>query len=82
MYKRQEYRGKGNYISCKYFWLCPVDHENIKVYHQRATVSYADYKVGKYYVSPNDLSWESEELYAESGDAPGKARPGTYRRSK
>lgn len=35
-----------------YWWLYPKDHPEVKVYLQRKTVKYADYKVGKLYVSP------------------------------
>jgi protein gp37 len=33
----------------------PIEEENVKVYLQRRTIGYADYKVGLYYVSPADL---------------------------
>lgn len=36
-----------------YWWLYPKNHPEIKVYLQRKTVKYADYIIGKYYVSPN-----------------------------
>lgn len=74
--KGQEYRGTRGYSFCKYFWLRP-EKEDIKVYHQRGTVTYADYKVGYYYVSPDDLNWDGE-LYAEKGNQPGEAIPTTY----
>lgn len=35
-----------------YIWKRPICSLNTKVYYQLKTVSYADYKVGKYYVSP------------------------------
>lgn len=35
-----------------YWWLTPVTDKNTKVYLQKKTVKYADYKIGKYYVSP------------------------------
>ena len=35
-----------------YWWLHPETDENTKVYLQKKTVKYADYKIGKYYVSP------------------------------
>ena len=35
-----------------YWWLIPEGHPDTKVYLQRKTVKYADYKIGKYYVSP------------------------------
>lgn len=35
-----------------YWWLFPKGHPEVKVYLQKKTVKYADYKVGKLYVSP------------------------------
>lgn len=35
-----------------YWWLTPVTDPDTKVYFQKKTVKYADYKIGKYYVSP------------------------------
>ena len=35
-----------------YWWLYPKSDPNTKVYLQKRTVKYADYKIGKYYVSP------------------------------
>jgi hypothetical protein len=32
------------------------DLANVMVYHQRRTVKYADYRVGMFYVAPNDLA--------------------------
>lgn len=34
-----------------YWWLYPKGSPEVKVYLQRKTVKYADYKIGKYYVS-------------------------------
>ena len=31
------------------------DISNIKIYHQMRTVDYADYKIGYFYVSPEDV---------------------------
>lgn len=76
----QEYRGFGKYDACKYFWLCPVGEEDVKVYHQRGLVTYADYKVGYYYVSPDQLDWDGSALYAEQGSKPGEARPTEYKK--
>ncbi len=76
----QEYRGKGNYQTCKYFWLTPRE-KDLKVYLQRGKVSYADYKIGKYYVSPLDLDF-SGSLYAEKSDQPGTGVKTTYDQSK
>ena len=38
----------------KYDWLTTEKHIT-KVYHQKRTVKYADYKVGKYYVSVHEV---------------------------
>lgn len=35
-----------------YAWLFPEGNQFVKIYKQVRTVSYADYKVGKYYISP------------------------------
>jgi hypothetical protein len=40
----------------KYIWLQTKDWAKTKVYEQRGTVSYADYLVGKYYISPFDVT--------------------------
>lgn len=39
----------------KYQWLVTLDDLKTKVYEQLGTVSYADYKVGYYYVDPADV---------------------------
>lgn len=39
----------------KYIWMQTDDKLKTKVYYQKLTVPYADYKVGMYYVSPWDL---------------------------
>lgn len=75
----QEYRGHGKYQAVKYFWLTPADGPTIKVYHQRGKVNYADYKVGLYYVDPNELQFDGE-LYAEVGSRPGETSPSTWRK--
>jgi hypothetical protein len=36
------------------FRICP-EKDNIKVYFQKKVVDYADYKIGKFYISPFDL---------------------------
>lgn len=54
-----------------YDWLYPRGFPNIKIYHQRRTVKYADYKIGKYYISPgllynfkaDDCLFSSNEMY-------------------
>ena len=47
----QEYRLEPRYNNVKYIWLTIPDESNIKIYYQKATVSYADYLPNKYYVS-------------------------------
>lgn len=47
----QEYRQTPQYANTKYNWLCHRLDQSIKIYYQKRTVSYADYKVGMYYVS-------------------------------
>lgn len=44
-----------------YYWLVPVGRAE-KVYWQIRTVSYADYKIGKYYVSPSIVRLENGEI--------------------
>jgi len=51
----QEYRYEAKYDKCKYYWLTATDNSDIKIYHQRLTVDYADYKKDKYYVSPYEV---------------------------
>jgi hypothetical protein len=38
------------------------DQSNVKVYEQKRTVEYADYKVGLIYISPFDLFVEGEAV--------------------
>lgn len=38
-----------------YWWMIPEGHPDIKVYLQKKTVKYADYKIGKLYVAPDLL---------------------------
>ena len=51
----QEYRYEERYKTCKYYWLTAKDDSDIKIYHQKGTVSYADYLIGKFYVSPYEV---------------------------
>lgn len=39
----------------KYEWLTIDDGSNIKIYRQKRTVTYADYKSGMYYVSVHEV---------------------------
>lgn len=43
---------------------CP-DSDYIKVYFQKRVVDYADYKIGKYYISPFSLHLENGEQIIE-----------------
>ena len=53
--KGEEYRLNNDYYNIKYFYYNPCGYEKIKVYLQKNIVSYADYKIGFYYVSPYDI---------------------------
>jgi len=37
--------------------------DNVKIYYQLKTVSYADYKVGMYYISINDITRNLQEFF-------------------
>jgi len=53
----QKYRESERYRdNVKYFWLETKDESHTKIYYQRKTVKYADYKVGMCYVSPDDCA--------------------------
>ena len=39
----------------KYHWYIPNDTSGAKLYYQQKTVTYADYKPGKWYVSPHEV---------------------------
>jgi len=41
------------------------DQSNVKVYDQKRTVDYADYKVGLFYISPFDLFVEGETVISK-----------------
>lgn len=43
----------------KYIWLTTKDKSDIKIYLQKRTVTYADYKPGKYYVSVHEAYKEN-----------------------
>ena len=54
----QEYRVNDERYSknVKYIWLTTADRSKIKIYHQKRTVKYADYKRGMYYVSVHEVA--------------------------
>lgn len=63
--KGQEYRiidpkYKNN---VKYDWYTIDDGSHIKIYHQKKTVTYADYEVGKYYVSVHEVKIMRKVLF-------------------
>lgn len=39
----------------KYEWFTMKDNSNIKIYKQKKNVSYADYIIGMFYVSPHEV---------------------------
>ena len=53
----QEYRINDPIYSenVKYYWLTAKDNSDIKVYYQKKTVTYADYKPEVFYVSPYEI---------------------------
>lgn len=54
--KEQQYRQSANYINnVKYLWYTTIDNSRCKIYYQLKTVNYADYKIGKYYISPYEV---------------------------
>lgn len=63
----QEYRiDDTRYANVKYAWLTVNDDSQIKIYYQKNTVSYADYKPKMYYVSVYEVYPEIiTQLYEE-----------------
>lgn len=54
--KKQEYRLEPKYKdTVKYFWFTANDDSDIKIYYQKRTVNYADYKVGYCYIDPKEV---------------------------
>lgn len=53
----QEYRMKDPKYKniVKFVWLTSKDDSDIKIYYQRRPVSYADYRLGMFYVSPYEV---------------------------
>jgi hypothetical protein len=52
----QEYRFTEQYKNVKYHWYCLKNNEDIKIYYQRHTVNYADYKVDMFYIAPDEVN--------------------------
>lgn len=55
--KGEEYRIDDPYYmnTVKYEWYTDKDNTNVKLYHQKRGVTYADYKPGKWYISPYEV---------------------------
>lgn len=51
----QEYRLEPRYNNAKYIWLTINDDSQVKIYYQKNTVTYADYKPKMYYVSVYEI---------------------------
>lgn len=51
----QEYRFDPKYSNIKYHWYCLKNNTDIKIYYQKHTVAYADYKPEMFYISPYEL---------------------------
>lgn len=57
----QEYRLTERYRNnVKYFWNTTRDDSMCKLYEQQRSVSYADYKPGKWYISPYEVLTKEE----------------------
>jgi len=57
----QKWRTKPtNLIYYLEFRICP-EKDNIKVYFQKKVVDYADYKIGKFYISPFNLNLDKRK---------------------
>lgn len=56
----QEYRYNDEQYSknVKYLWLTAKDNSDCKIYFQKKTVDYADYKVEMFYISPYEVKTE------------------------
>lgn len=57
--KEQEFRLKSDLVY--YIEFRSIDDCYVKVYYQLKTVDYADYKIGKMYISPFDLKSDKLE---------------------
>lgn len=52
----QEYRlNQERYRNIKYLWYTIFDFSNIKIYYQKNSVPYADYKPGYFYISVHEV---------------------------
>lgn len=59
--ENQKYRFDNSWKNRVYYYeYRSNDKDNVKLYDQLKIVSYADYKIGKLYISPNDLIFDGE----------------------
>ena len=58
--QRWRVSGRCYYIECR-----TNDEANVKAYRQKATVGYADYKIGMWYISPFDLATDQWSVLIE-----------------
>ncbi len=56
----EEYRFRPEYSNVKYHWYCLKNNQDIKIYYQKKTVLYADYKPEMFYIAPDDLRLQEE----------------------
>lgn len=56
----EEYRFEPEYSNVKYHWYCLKNNQDIKIYYQKHTVKYADYKPEMFYISPYELHIRKE----------------------
>jgi hypothetical protein len=63
---KQQWRLSPSWINKIYYIEYRHDPTQIMVYFQKKTVSYADYKVGMYYISPWDLVTETNQPLIKS----------------
>lgn len=49
----QGFRVKSDRV--KYIWYNPIGNEDVKIYFQKGLVRYADYKIGYYYIAPEQI---------------------------
>lgn len=54
----QQYRLTADYV---YYHEYRTNEDDVKLYYQRKTVNYADYKIGFWYISPFALKTEEHE---------------------
>jgi hypothetical protein len=49
----------------KYWWMESCDSDKVKIYEQIRPVTYADYKPGMFYISPQELFIDGECIYGQ-----------------